>query len=196
MPKIVDHEERRWVIAGTAVKLIAERGLNNTSIREVATACGLNCGIIEHYFASKEDLISTCIDWANEEYEKRTSKAIGTLTGLAALTVRLENVLPLNDQQRMEWKVRMQFWALAAADPTFQDRQSERFKVAQSQFHTDLKQAQKLGELKADISVSDMSAHIIYFTTGISVTAMQSPRGYPAKLIRRALDGLIAELKR
>lgn len=195
MPKIVDHEERRSIIAATAVKVIAERGLANASIREVAAACEFNRGVIEHYFSSKEDLVSTAIDWTNKEYTKRTSAAVGDLKGLAALKTRLENILPLNEQQRREWKVRMQFWALATTEPAFQGRQGERFEWAQRQFHTDLKQARQLGELKEDISLTEMSGRIIYFTTGISVAAMQSPAGYPEKLLRQAINNLLKELK-
>ena len=49
--------ERRDLIARTAVRLFAQNGYDRTSIREIASACGLNHATIYHYVGSKEDLM-------------------------------------------------------------------------------------------------------------------------------------------
>jgi AcrR family transcriptional regulator len=51
----------------TALELMAERGVDNTGMRTLADACGLNVAALYHYFPSKADLLSAVI--AERQYE-------------------------------------------------------------------------------------------------------------------------------
>src|SRR5690606_9653882 len=123
MPKIVDHQQRRDILAEVAAITIANIGLENTTIREIARQSGYSKGIIEHYFDSKEDLIASALAWLNRRYQLRVAKEIGQHQGLAAIRIRLEQTLPLCEQSIQEWKVRLRFWSLAAIDARFQEVQ-------------------------------------------------------------------------
>ena len=63
MPKIL--ENLRDQLLSEAKKQIAERGYSNTTIRSVASACGIAVGTVYNYFKSKDMLIATFIlkDW-------------------------------------------------------------------------------------------------------------------------------------
>ena len=49
--------ERRDFIAGNAARLFCDKGYDKVSIREIATACGINHATIYHYFGSKTDIV-------------------------------------------------------------------------------------------------------------------------------------------
>ena len=57
MPRVVDHEARRAEVAAVAADLIARRGLDGVSVRDVAAAGGYSTTVVTHYFASKRELL-------------------------------------------------------------------------------------------------------------------------------------------
>ncbi|QPZ39437.1 TetR/AcrR family transcriptional regulator [Paramicrobacterium chengjingii] len=57
MPKIVDHEERRAAIAIGVITVMAEHGIAGVSLRTVARAAGASMGSVQHYFATKAELV-------------------------------------------------------------------------------------------------------------------------------------------
>jgi AcrR family transcriptional regulator len=58
-PPVVDQRSR---ILDTALALMSEHGSADTSMRRLATACGLNVATLYHYFPSKTDLVRTVIE--------------------------------------------------------------------------------------------------------------------------------------
>jgi len=58
MPKIVDHDKRRAELALAAVEVFAQRGFEETAMRDIAEAAGVAKGLLYRYFGSKDDLLS------------------------------------------------------------------------------------------------------------------------------------------
>lgn len=69
MPKII--ENVREQLLTEAKKQILERGYAETTIRSVASACGLGIGTVYNYFKSKEMLIASFLyeDWKKYLYD-------------------------------------------------------------------------------------------------------------------------------
>lgn len=66
-PKRIDKEQRKQEIALVALDLFAEKGLDATSISEVAKLAGIGKGTIYEYFASKDELILTAfVAWMEQ----------------------------------------------------------------------------------------------------------------------------------
>ena len=63
MPKIIENVKEQ--LLNEAKKQIKERGYAATTIRSVASACGVGVGTVYNYFESKEMLIATFVydDW-------------------------------------------------------------------------------------------------------------------------------------
>ena len=57
MPKVVDHDVRRREIAQAVWAVIAERGIEGVTLRSVAAEAGISVGRIQHYHASREELV-------------------------------------------------------------------------------------------------------------------------------------------
>lgn len=47
-------------IRDAALRLFAERGVDGTTVRDIARAAGVSSGLIRHHFGSKEDLRAAC----------------------------------------------------------------------------------------------------------------------------------------
>ena len=76
-PKRIDKEERKKQIALGALDLFAEKGLEGTSISEVAQQAGIGKGTVYEYFSSKEDLILTAfMAWLEQMMDSGLEEAL------------------------------------------------------------------------------------------------------------------------
>ena len=109
MPKLVDHEARRAEVAAVAADLIARRGLDGVSVRDVAAAGGYSTTVVTHYFASKRELLLHAYRSAGTATEARLPEQGGLLA-------TCEAILPLDEPRRLTWQTWFAFWAAAVAD--------------------------------------------------------------------------------
>ncbi len=195
MPKIVDHDERRDFIARVSAEVIAEQGLEQATIREIAARTGFSKGIIEHYFDDKDHLISMALDWVNLRYERREARATQDKAGLAALYARLCCVMPLTKEALQEWKIRLRFWSLAAIHAELQAAQSLRMKATRLRFQGDIEQALARAEIQLAINPEATANRLAHFVSGVSVHALIAPAIYHKRYLRDVADDVIRELR-
>ena len=69
---VKEPEERRRELLACAMRLFAEQGYDNVSVRAVARAAGVAPGLAYHYFDSKQSLFSAAI----EDYARRCAEGI------------------------------------------------------------------------------------------------------------------------
>ena len=117
MPKVVDHDQRRAEIIGALWEVISERGTEGASLMTVARAAGVSVGRIQHYFASKQDLVQAgcqaIVDMAEAGYRDRTRESDPWRT-LADL---LTQSIPTTTEFRMGAAVWYAYMARAVVDP-------------------------------------------------------------------------------
>ncbi len=174
MPKIVDHEARRLEITEVAVCLIAEGGLEAATIRKIAQKSGYSKGVVEHYFDNKEELISATLEWANLRYRERVEKSTEGLRGLAAIKKCLEATLPLSEEMRVEWKVRLVSWSIAVVDEALQARQGARFQNAVDHFALHFQEAFDDKEVPQRETAQENGRRLLNITSGIAIAALHN----------------------
>ena len=116
MPKQVDHDERRRQIGDAVCRLIAARGLDAVSLRHVAVEAGVSMGRVQHYFATKDEMLMFAFELISERVATRFSavRADGPAQHLRAVLLEL---LPLSDAARAEAPVLAAFLAQAVVEP-------------------------------------------------------------------------------
>ncbi len=99
------------------LEIVAERGLEKATIREVAAAAGVAIGTVQYYFPTKDTMVSA----AFAEVVERITARVGAipLGGdlQANLTTVLHELLPLDDRRRQEARIQLAFAAKAATTP-------------------------------------------------------------------------------
>lgn len=76
MAKIIDKEEKRCDIALSAITLFCEKGIQQTSIDQIAKSAGVAKGTIYLYFKNKEEIVFTIWDIFTQQHEKVFYKRI------------------------------------------------------------------------------------------------------------------------
>ena len=89
MRQKVDWEERRAELAEAVWRTIARRGLENTSIRNIAEESDWTRGVLQRYFRDKDELMLFAYELASDHAVAVNVRAVGDSRGLEAMRRRL-----------------------------------------------------------------------------------------------------------
>lgn len=166
MPRVVDHEIRRAEVAAVAADVIARRGLDGVSVRDVAAAGGYSTTVVTHYFANKRELLLHAYRSAGTATEERLA-AIDPTRGDRLLAI-CEAILPLDEPRRLTWQTWFAFWGAAVGDEELAAMQRRRVR-----WFRDL--------LAAELGGDDEAAReLLVLVRGIAAEAVFDPDDWPA----------------
>ncbi|QMU97256.1 TetR family transcriptional regulator [Microbacterium esteraromaticum] len=118
MPKIVDPAERRALIADALFRVIVRDGVGGVSLRNVAAEANVTAGMVQHYFASKDELMAFAMQTAATRYEQRIGASVAALgeapSPAAVVRAVLLNFIPQTDDELHDGRISLQFQAYAA----------------------------------------------------------------------------------
>ncbi|WP_027930963.1 TetR/AcrR family transcriptional regulator [Amycolatopsis thermoflava] len=179
MPKRVDHEQRRQLIADAVRRIAADRGLEAVSLGEVAAEAGISKGLVQHYFPSRDDMLRYATRTLRDRVGDRLRTAQAELPGLRAALIAL---LPLDDESRTEALVANAFVVRALKDPEI----AERFRLGHAQLRDAISAmvtaAQAHGDLHADLDPTREADLLLALVAGLGDAVLLGHRT-PAEVI-------------
>lgn len=113
------NQDNRSQIVLAAYQLLAEKGYDSATMKEIAGAVGVAPGLIHYYFESKDQLLQEVLIEAGERYVKEVERWCSELT-----TEQLQEVTFTEPKQRIttepEWfRLRCELFALGLRNPNF-----------------------------------------------------------------------------
>jgi AcrR family transcriptional regulator len=97
---------RREQICRAAVAVIAREGYAGTTMRMVAEEAGVSTGMLNHYFANRQDLLIQALVYVSERSLVRYAAAItGLPPGRERFEALLDSVLAEDDESEETWRV-------------------------------------------------------------------------------------------
>ena len=196
MPKIVDSEQQRREISAQAARWIASRGLETLSLRNVAGLHGCSKGMVQHYFADKEELLFGALLHVTAAYEEREKVAVAGYTGLERIERRFTVILPLSESLRDEWVVRLAFYARAALAPKMQAYLHEHVSRALRFGTRELRELQLTGEVAKGVNLARSYRVIMATVAGVAVSEVVSPGVLAPAAQKRMLRDAISIVRR
>jgi AcrR family transcriptional regulator len=190
MPKKVDHHERRTRIADALMRVAADRGLEAVSLRHVATEAGVTAGMVQHYFATKDQMMTFAVGVVAANAQARLTAAAAELGETpeprALLRTMLAGMLPLDDARRADGRVALAFLAYAAVRPAVAEA-VRRDTVRMHDFIADLiGAAQAAGDAGTGIDPAHAAAGLLAITEGLTLHLLGDI--YPPQAGLAALD--------
>jgi len=129
VPKIIDADDRRELVADALYRVAQERGLAQASLRNVAAEADLALGSVRHYFDNQAELMEFAFRVNSERMHGRVLDRLEPLEeqdedGLVwagpelieACALVLEELLPLDAVRISEAAVHMEFMLAARTD--------------------------------------------------------------------------------
>ncbi|MET8320586.1 TetR family transcriptional regulator C-terminal domain-containing protein [Micromonospora sp. NPDC005189] len=121
MPKKVDHQERRTLIADALMRVAADQGLEAVSLRHVAAEAGVSAGMVQHYFRTKDEMMAFALAVVRERGQIRVTEALTRLgenpSPRLLLRTMIAALLPLDERTRDDGRVALAFLAYTAVRP-------------------------------------------------------------------------------
>jgi TetR/AcrR family transcriptional regulator, transcriptional repressor of bet genes len=106
VPKVGIGPIRREQICRAAASVIAREGLAGSTMRMVAAEAGVSTGMLNHYFANREDLLTQSLMFVSERHQKRLRAAIdGVPAGQGRLTALLDSAIAPAEEVTETWLV-------------------------------------------------------------------------------------------
>jgi len=192
VPKIVDHDKRRVELVEATWRIIASRGIEGATMREIAAEAGFANGALKPYFPTKDDLLTFAFGHVFNQTNSRMSDSTAGLRGLSALRSYCHEILPLDAERLNEARIAIAFWQRALTDPAkaaLHDSSMEQWRDA---LFDKLREARELGELKEGLNDDDIVGGIMTFALGAQITATLTPEHHSADQLRSQLETYIS----
>jgi AcrR family transcriptional regulator len=194
MPVFVDHAERRQQVVAVASRLIAEAGLDAVTVRDVAVAAECSTAIVSHYFHNKRELLFLTY---HSSIERATARCEAALAGTEGdLKAYLTELMPLGEEQLIEWKIWVAFWARAVADPEIAEVQRNCILRTRGNILKIMRDLASKGALSPDVDLADEARRILTLMLGLAVQTLFDPADWPPQRQHALIDGELAKLYR
>lgn len=106
MPKLGMGPIRREQICRAAAAVIAREGFPGTTMRVVASEAGVSTGMLNHYYANRQELLTQALVYVTERSQERYRAAIaGIPPGRERLEALLDSVLAEDGEAIETWRV-------------------------------------------------------------------------------------------
>jgi TetR/AcrR family transcriptional repressor of bet genes len=191
MPKIVDHAERRRELVEASWNVVANDGIENLTMRRVASAAGCTTGRISHYFSNREELLSSALNAAHDEAERRMIViAKSALPAKERLRLVAYEGLPLDAARLREWKVWIVFWAAAASSSSLSAQNKARYRGWRKLL---LRLFADIGSLRKNDSETRVD-ELLALIDGLGLRVALDSSASHRKLARKTIDEYVARL--
>lgn len=124
MPKQVDHRERRESIARALWRIVDQQGWASATLREVAREADVSLGQLQHYFASRAEMLAFAMEFASEQTSHRVERGLASLDRPPhprdVLRLVLTELLPLRPDSRATSRMNAAYVLEAMHDPALQ----------------------------------------------------------------------------
>ena len=123
VPKRVDPDQRRAAIAEAVYQVIGDRGWDAVTLRDVASTAGVSMGQVQHYFATKTDMLLFALTHMRARVLTRLQQQLETLPQPVSLRDQIRAtigvMLPVDEPGRQEAAVNIAFFSAATVTPEY-----------------------------------------------------------------------------
>lgn len=173
-------------ITDALLGIVAERGLDEVSVREVAGRAQVSIGTVQHYFPTKDRMLAAAYDQVVAGIRSRLEAVEIGPDVRANLSAVLTQLLPLDKRRAVESRIHLAFAARAATMPALAETQ----RAVLAEIHTALTRAFALAwGLRDSHPRCTLAAHAaIAAADGLALHAVSSGGWPSARRQRETLD--------
>lgn len=195
MPKLVNHEVRRKELLDAVWRIIARAGIAAATTREIAREAGVSNGVLAHYFADKDELLTAALRTSYKQYYDRMSERTQGLVGLDAARVIVLEALPLDAERLLEAQIGVSFWGLALGSDRLIEAQRTEWERFWEVLSYRIAEARKIGQLVADVDPDEVTHELVAIVEGLSVEAVLYPQRVPSERQVAIVDAILDRIR-
>lgn len=175
MPKIVNHAQRKIIIAEATWNVIARDGLEKATVRGVAKEAGLSAGALRHYFSTQNELLAYSMKLVSDRVKERTEHKNYEGSQLDVMLKLLSEVLPIDDERRIEMEVWLIFSSRSLVDKKLHSLSRKVFTEIQQAVRLVIDRLTQLGFIKDGIDPELEARKLHALIDGVGLHALLHP---------------------
>jgi AcrR family transcriptional regulator len=184
-PKLT--RQRRQQILDAAVEVIAERGVCDSRIADVAKKAGASPALVLYYFASKDRLLAEALAHAEDRFYLQT---FHKLTEMVSARDRLVALIDLSFPPGeggidSDWTLWLELWSRALRDPEVAGKREALDRRWRTTIADIVREGQRAGEF-ADVDVEGFALRLASLIDGLAVQVVLGDRDVGPEWVRRA----------
>jgi AcrR family transcriptional regulator len=184
-------QRRRSQLTDVLLSITATRGLDQVSVREVAAAAGVSIGTVQHYFATKDEMLV----FAFRQVADRTRARVAGIDPAAgprqALGTALRELLPLDEPRLAECRVYLAFAARAATSVPLAAVQRETLAAIYADLEQALSTAAATLTAGRQIDVALEARLLLAVVDGLMLDAVSAPGTLTPARLEDALEAYL-----
>ncbi|MFC4374208.1 TetR/AcrR family transcriptional regulator [Nocardia halotolerans] len=175
MPRVADHDQRRSAMMHAFQRLLAAEGLQRVTFSKVAAEAGFSVGLIQHYFANKDELLrfsyADCLRRSADRVAEHisTGEAAGQPIS-AMLMAGLTELLPLDPERQLEFRVERSLWTQSLNDPELAQVARRAHHELHDRIATAIENGKECGEVDAEVDSATTATMITATARGLADT--------------------------
>jgi AcrR family transcriptional regulator len=181
-------------IAGVVYDLIAESGIENVTMRQVAEAAKVSLGTITYHFGTKEKLITAALELGYElpaDWDQYKGSPASQLRRIA-LSYALQS------PSSRWWRFWINYVAMSTRDTEIQLTQAKRFDKQRRFWIRLVTEGKAAGEIRADVPVEETVDRMLAAVHGQIILQLLKPspkmRSSARDAINKMVDGILVGL--
>lgn len=175
MPKIVDHDHKRKIIAETAWKIIETEGIEKASIRRIASEAGMSTGALRHYFSNQDELLLFIMDYFLARGKERSENKSWSKDPLIAVQETLLELVPVDQDKQTETSVWLVFAIRSLTSVALNAKKDELTEGEYILMEALLDILIKAGYINKDINIKIEKLRLSVIIEGLSIHALLRP---------------------
>ncbi len=174
MPKKVDHEQRRREITDAVCRITLRGGLHAATFRTIAAEAGMSAPTVQHYFATKAELLETTQRHVGERSTVRLMAWIAQTDCSArqVLGAFMKSFIPADDDSRTAGLMYLALAAEAVVSPDSKNSTEGPRQVEAQLMLTAIADQLERGDLRDGVVPSTEAALLTALTTGLGQYVM------------------------
>ncbi|AGL15513.1 TetR/AcrR family transcriptional regulator [Actinoplanes sp. N902-109] len=170
MPKQVDHEERRRLLAEAVFAVIGTRGFEAVSLRDVAEQAGVSMGTVQHYFPTKQQMLMFALSHMRARVLARLQATLAALhepSRRDLIRAATAVMLPVDPAGREEACVNVAFFSAATVTPAYAEQLRTGYGRLLAVSVATFREAAAAGELRAGVDPEQAAPELYFLTQGL-----------------------------
>ncbi|MFS0860900.1 MULTISPECIES: TetR/AcrR family transcriptional regulator [Paenibacillus] len=196
MPKIVDHDKQRLLVAEAAWRVIRRDGMEQASVRNIAVEAGISAGSMRHYFSTQSELLLYAMNLVSERVSNRITQMSFDASPLENMKLLLLELLPSTDEKMAEMEVWYAFTAKSKTDPVLKEHADKVYDELRYAMATVITYLMELNLSRTDLDKELEIERLYALVDGLGIHAILRPDQMNTKIMENILTTHLATLCR
>jgi AcrR family transcriptional regulator len=195
-PKLT--QRRRLQTLEAAVEVIAEKGLGDTRVADIARRANLSPALLLYYFRSKDELLTEALTFAEDRFYLDTWHELTELEDPRARMIRLiERSCPVEDSQGElgEWTLWVELWARALHHPKAGSKREALDRRWRGTIAEIVRLGQQEGRFAAEVVPDEFAVRLAALMDGLALqVVLKDPAVTPEVMLRLCIGAATQQL--